>query len=403
MLKVRNLCSLLICCALAALTSCGGTSTEPGPHVPDDPQEVDIDRLRSLPYASSVAGTAGSTEEGVVFHDPEHAWQGVNLYASRPLCLAELIDMEGEVLRSWSEPGCAFWGNAELLDDGGILVVGADTRTDEGRFLKRFDASGELVWRHNVPLHHDMEADPRGGVLSLEATHREIPEIHPDYPVRDDAVTHLSESGEVLSRVSILDALLALKSVDELESVAPKKKWGRSFVDLIHANSVERMRNEALFDTHALYDPRHVIVCSRHQNTVAIIDLESGEALWAWGSGELDGPHDAQLLDNGRILIFDNGMARGWSRVLEVDPRTDEVAWEYPGEEDPSFFTSSRGAVQRLPNGNTLITVSNNGEVFEVTPDGLYAWHFFNPNDDHEGERTTLFRMRRYSSTIVDE
>ena len=206
----------------------------------------------------------------------------------------------------------------------------------------------------------------------------------------------------MLSRVSILDALLALRDIDELETVAPKKKWGRHFVDLIHANSVERMQLEELFGTHVLYDKQHVIICSRHQNTVAIIDLESGDALWAWGQGELDGPHDAQLLENGRILVFDNGMARGWSRVLEVDPRTSQIAWEYPGEGDPPFYTSSRGAVQRLPNGNTLITNSNNGEVFEITQGGLYAWHFFNPNDDEKGERTTLFRMRRYPQDVLD-
>jgi hypothetical protein len=397
----RPIARLALASGLLVLAACGGDQADVSPG-PDGAEEIDVDRLRSLPYASSVAGSAGSEEKGVVFHDSETAWQGVSLYASRPLCLAELIDMEGRVLRSWREPGCVFWENAELLDDGGVLVVGADSRSDEGRFLKRFDAQGELVWRHAIALHHDMERDPGGGVLSLEARHRMIPEIHPELSVRDDYITLVSESGEALSRVSILDALLALEDLSELETVAPKKKWGRHFIDFIHANSVERMTRAALFGSHEFYDSQHVIVCSRHQNRVAIIDLESGQAVWSWGSSELDGPHDAQLLENGRILIFDNGMARGWSRVLEVDPRSDQIAWEYPGEDDPPFYTSSRGAVQRLPNGNTLVTNSNSGEVFEVTPDGRYAWHFFNPNEDEKGERTTLFRMRRYPPDVLE-
>ncbi len=34
---------------------------------------------------------------------------------------------------------------------------------------------------------------------------------------------------------------------------------------------------------------------------------------------------------------------------------------------------------QRLPNGNTLITESSGGRIFEVTRDGEIVWEFFNP------------------------
>ena len=37
------------------------------------------------------------------------------------------------------------------------------------------------------------------------------------------------------------------------------------------------------------------------------------------------------------------------------------------------------GTTKRLPNGNTLITESNNGRAFEVTPAGEIVWEFFNP------------------------
>ena len=35
--------------------------------------------------------------------------------------------------------------------------------------------------------------------------------------------------------------------------------------------------------------------------------------------------------------------------------------------------------MQRLPNGNTLITEGSDGRVFEVTPDHKIVWEFVSP------------------------
>ena len=72
-------------------------------------------------------------------------------------------------------------------------------------------------------------------------------------------------------------------------------------------------------------------------------------------------------------------MERGWSRVLEIDPLTDRIVWEYGVAESERFYSRGRGNAQRLPNGNTLITDSDNGRAFEVTHDGDLVWEFRNP------------------------
>ena len=48
------------------------------------------------------------------------------------------------------------------------------------------------------------------------------------------------------------------------------------------------------------------------------------------------------------------------------------------------FWSNVRGDQQRLANGNTLITESEGGRIFEVSPDGEIVWEFINPvrNDD---------------------
>jgi hypothetical protein len=49
---------------------------------------------------------------------------------------------------------------------------------------------------------------------------------------------------------------------------------------------------------------------------------------------------------------------------------TRRIVWQYQGDDDTPFFSPTRGSAQRLPNGNTLITVSDSAHVFEVTSGG---------------------------------
>jgi len=76
--------------------------------------------------------------------------------------------------------------------------------------------------------------------------------------------------------------------------------------------------------------------------------------------------------------------------VLEYDPQTQAFPWFYPGPNGKPFFSEIRGLSQRLSNGNTLITNSVAGEVFEVTPGHEVVWSC-------SCGQVTLYRARRYS------
>ena len=141
----------------------------------------------------------------------------------------------------------------------------------------------------------------------------------------------------------------------------------------------------------------NLLVCFRNVNLVAVLDRESLEVTWGWGPGELELPHMPTMLENGNLLIYDNGPFRGWSRVIELEPASGEIVWEWPAEEDRgarTFFSEWRGSGQRLPNGNTLICESERGRVFEVTPEGELVWEFWNP-ELVEGRRRRIYRMLR--------
>ncbi|MFH5256201.1 aryl sulfotransferase, partial [Burkholderia semiarida] len=89
-------------------------------------------------------------------------------------------------------------------------------------------------------------------------------------------------------------------------------------------------------------------------------------------------------LDNGHILAFDNGNFRegahvAFSRVVEIDPADHRVVWSYQDEMVNAFYTAFMGNAQRLWNGNTHITESATGRLFEVTPAGEVVWEYILP------------------------
>ena len=113
--------------------------------------------------------------------------------------------------------------------------------------------------------------------------------------------------------------------------------------------------------------------------------------LWLWGPNKLQRQHHPSLLPSGNILIFDNRLEE--SRVVEMDPLTNKIVWTW--DAGKNFFSRSRGSAQRLPNGNTLITVSDTGYVNEVTQEGDVVWRFANPKFTPNGLRRGIWRMQR--------
>ena len=103
------------------------------------------------------------------------------------------------------------------------------------------------------------------------------------------------------------------------------------------------------------------------------------------------------MVDGGRMLVFDNGLRK--SRILELDPLTNKIVWHYGPVKE--FFTKSRGSNQRLANGNTLITESDRGYVFEVTPEGEVVWRFANPVV-RGNRRDPIWRMTRFQPETLE-
>jgi hypothetical protein len=106
-----------------------------------------------------------------------------------------------------------------------------------------------------------------------------------------------------------------------------------------------------------------LLVADSSKQRIAIIGAD-GKTEWEHKIGDL---HDLSYLESGNVLC-----QLSWTRVVEIDPRTDRIVWEY----DAAKSNGNRGkrvevhAFQRLPDGATMIAESGPARVIEVDREG---------------------------------
>ena len=408
---IKSAAGLLV--VLLAVGGCEKASQTSGEGSKEQQEAAaNLEALRSLPYAGGYT-TSEDEVGGVVFCDEKRCCPGYRLYSMQDLSRAELIDERGTVVNSWRYAPSLCWQHAELLPNGDLLAIGADSSvgpdgepatapTDDGRYVLRLDWEGQLLWKRMLCAHHDIEVTPTGKLLALTFERKLVPSVHPTVKVRDDHLTLLKQDGTVIKSSSILRAASRRPRVFPLEPMGPITVEGVQSVDLFHANSVEWMRHKDLVGRHPLYDLSNILVCFRHQDRVAALNWARNEIVWAWGLGKISGPHDAHVLESGHILLFDNGLVRERSRAVELDPLTGEIVWQYQGDPPGSFYTMSKGSVQRLPNGNTLLAESDKGRAIEVTPEGEVVWEFICPHKVAADKRAAIVRIRQFPREFID-
>jgi hypothetical protein len=144
----------------------------------------------------------------------------------------------------------------------------------------------------------------------------------------------------------------------------------------------------------------NLLICFRNINQIGLLDRDTWEILWTWGADDLDWPHLPVMVENGNILIYDNGTHRLYSRLIEVNPITEKIEWEYVADPPRAFFSRENGSAQRLPNGNTLVCNGYNGRAFEITRGGEIVWEWINPTTK-EKHREQICRMWRIEPEVV--
>jgi hypothetical protein len=241
-----------------------------------------------------------------------------------------------------------------------------------------------------VRAHHDLHVAPDGDIYVLTRKGNVVPRIDPKKPILEDFISILDAEGKEKKRVSLLESL-ERSEFRNLRNTKPGMMG-----DLFHTNTLEMLDGRIAHELPA-FAAGNVLTSLLVPDVIAVVDLEQEKVVWAI-KGTFKDQHDPKILASGRLLLFDNRGSLPHSRVLEFDPaRPDTLAWEYSGSQEAPFFSFNCGTAERLPNGNTLITESDGGRAFEVTPEKETVWEFYNPHragDDQE-LIATLFELVR--------
>lgn len=336
---------------------------------------------------------------GTTIYKPEKCLGGYTLFPRKveggPG--AVLVDMNGRVAHEWKLEEDGSVPRARLLENGHLLVLRGGK---EGRG-QEYDWEANLVWNCPMPrAHHDIFRKPDGNTLLIcaEDTPKEIRMKAKDPQRRaylhSDYIVEVTPDNEVIWECHLCDLL----DIERCNPIPASQDWwagpnNNTVTDWTHVNTVQALPENCWYDAgDGRFTPGNVLISSRQLDVLLILDREIKDIVWEYTGGYkggLSGQHDSHMIEKGipgegNIIVFDNGSSPykdlahvGCSFVLEINPVTKEEVWVY---DDREFFHSNfTSAVQRLRNGNTLITEAWHGRIFEVTPEKETVWEYVAP------------------------
>jgi hypothetical protein len=229
----------------------------------------------------------------------------------------------------------------QLTDDGTALLLTYDTEPAD---LSAVDGPADGFMQDN----HVQEVDVASGEVLLEwsaADHVEMTDTYSEM-VPDAAATE-----------------------DEIDDDGSE----RAPFDWFHVNSVAEGPDGTL------------LVSARNTHAVYAVDRATGEVRWTLGGRSSDFPmtdetrfawqHDARLLPDGTISLFDNEAAppvgdASRALVLDVDEAAGEATLVRELTHPDGVLAGSQGNTQVLDGGNTVVGWGSEGRVSEFTADG---------------------------------
>jgi outer membrane protein assembly factor BamB len=248
--------------------------------------------------------------------------------------------------------------------------------------IARMTREGTRVWSIQAPFHHDLDLDAQGRIVAITADKRNM---EPGQAMAFlDQVVVLDLDGKELARHDLLEALRA-GSFDLVLNMS------RTSGDIMHTNTVHWL-DGGIESVNPAFKDGNVLITSRHLNLTYVLDTTTGAVVWQW-MGPWRYPHETQVVDDRHLMILDNRGHGGMSKVIEFDLATLQTTWGYYGDASNGFYTSLCGALQRLPNDNTLVTSSDEGRAFELTRAGEIVWQWTTPETIQSGDKTKVVRI----------
>ena len=144
----------------------------------------------------------------------------------------------------------------------------------------------------------------------------------------------------------------------------------------------------------------NILVSNRRSSEVIKINRNNGDVIWFFGGPNnefsitndayngFSRQHDVRRIENGNILLFDNGndhdppISRAVEYEIDESEKTANLVWDFSHPE--GYVGLAMGSVQRLPNNNTLINwgrlVDQGAVITEVDYDKIIVFEIQYPN-----------------------
>jgi hypothetical protein len=292
----------------------------------------------------------------------------------------------------------------------GFIISSSGTN---GNFVYVLDADGEPVWWANGP-----DASSRGN-MSWDGGHMYVMALN----VQNNGgeVRRIAMDGmTVETKLSGLDA--AHHDLTAIPGGLATLLWNTPGLD-VHCSLVERsddgelttivadtgnVYNSTMFHANALHyypgDDSYTI--SDRDPSLFVKVTRKGQLVWQFGGMNPKDPakyftsatvwqvnHGHHLLPNGNFLFFNNGqILNGMSTVqeykLDTATMTATNVWTYQAD---TLNSRILGDVQRLPNGNTLVTFSSQGTIQELDSKGKLVMTLKSANCGYAEWRPSLY------------
>lgn len=269
-----------------------------------------------------------------------------------------ILDNEGEII-FYDAPAPLPVTADFKKQDNGLLTYFA--RTNDGNLFAAIDQHYLVVREYRAIGHptdiHDLQLLDNGHALLLIHDIRlmDLSQVYPggpeEAPVVGCIVQEIDQNDEVVFEWSSWDYL------GEIELVDTNQPLDRTPLLYFHCNSVEEDQDGNL------------LLSSRHLDEVTKISRLTGDIIWRMGGRKNDFEfvndtgfsyqHDARRLPNGRLTVYDNGLAHVPPRSRGVEYVVDEVNMTVRKTAEfrsvPDTYAISMGNMQTLPNGNRLV------------------------------------------------
>lgn len=423
--------------------------------------------LVALAGASSAWAYPSVFPHGTTIYKPDKAYNGYTLF-----CVDHfgsfLIDMRGNVVREWRNIGKADHP-VKMMPGGHVMgATGKEGRIighEDSNDLAIADWDDKIIWSYpKAGMHHDFEREgnpvgyyapglepklDKGKTMILSNKVVKKPRIS-DKPLLDDIIYIVDEQGKVIWEWLASDhieemgfSIEARTTMYRYPNYVMSRTPGMVGGDWIHINTASWLGPNKFYDKgDQRFHPENIIYDGRQTNTTGIIDHKTGKIVWHLGPdyestkelreiGCTVGLHHAHMIPKGlpgegNILIFDNGgfagfgapnptapygmnnARRDYSRIVELDPVTMKIVWEYDANkagyrDSMKFYSDYVSSAQRLPNGNTLICEGSVGRLFEVTPKYETVWEYISPYYQAKENFNMVYRTYRVPYDYVPQ